>query len=164
MNDKSDDPTDRRVKYSDDFNLGFFRFISILCWVGFANFFLVEVRQLKAVGPADYLSDMWNYVDLFLNFFAAVFLFFMTEALFSHNASIASVITIRTWAAITCFIFWLKCFYWMRVFQSFAHFVTLITRTIEEIKTFSAMLLLIIFGFANFFLILNENSEANPKY
>lgn len=163
LDEITDDPKDNGVEYDEDFPLGLFRFISILCWVMFCLFFYVEVRQIWA-GPRNYFTDYWNYIDLFLHFFSVTFLFFMTEALFSQNSSIASVITLRTWAALTAFMFWLKCFYWMRVFESFAHFVTLITKTVIEIKTFAIMLLLCICAFSNFFFIINRNSQANPKY
>jgi len=54
---------------------------------------------------------------------------------------------------------WIKMFYWMRLFKSTAHFVTLIFETIYDIKVFLIMLFIILSGFTNFFYIINKNAE-----
>ena len=89
---------------------------------------------------------------------------FMISQSLLHEKSKIDIITIRTIGALTVFMFWIKCFYWMRVFQIFAHFITLITETIMGIRTFMFMLILSLCGFANLFFIINNNSQANPNY
>lgn len=86
----------------------------------------------------------------------------LTQSLFLETSTI-DIVTIRTIGGLTVFAFWMKCFYWMKVFQKFAHFVTLITETILGIKTFMFMLFLCICAFANLFFIINNNSFANPS-
>jgi hypothetical protein len=54
-------------------------------------------------------------------------------------------------------------FYWMRLFKSTAYFITLIFRTIADIKIFALMLVLIVLAFANFILILNQNVVNTDK-
>ena len=62
------------------------------------------------------------------------------------------------------FLFWIKNFFWMRIFSSYAHFITLITQTILDVKTFSVMLILIICSYANFFHVINLNTPANLNF
>ena len=66
--------------------------------------------------------------------------------------------------AIAMYLFWIKNFFWMRIFSSYAHFITLISQTIIDVKTFSVMLILIICAYANFFHVINLNTPANPNY
>ena len=62
-----------------------------------------------------------------------------------------------------CFFMWFKTFYWMRLFKRTAHFVTLITNTVNKLRVFALMFLLCIFAFANFFYILNNNTSFNKN-
>ena len=67
----------------------------------------------------------------------------------------------RAIGAVTMFLFWIKCFFWMRIFSAYAHFITLITQTISDAQTFLVMLVLIVCAYANFFHIINLNTPAN---
>ena len=58
---------------------------------------------------------------------------------------------------------WLKLFYWMRLFSSTAYYVNLICQTIADIKIFGILVLLVIFAFANFFMILNDNNPTDQE-
>ena len=70
----------------------------------------------------------------------------------------------RLMGGIACFNMWIKMFYWMRVFSKTAHFVTLIGKTISDIKVFILMLTIILIAFANFFYTINNNTYHNPTY
>lgn len=52
----------------------------------------------------------------------------------------------------------------MRIFSRTAHFVTLISRTVADIKVFCLMLSIILLAFANVYLTLNNNTTHNKTY
>ena len=51
-------------------------------------------------------------------------------------------------------------FYWMRLFEATAKYVSLIIATIADITFFMVMVIIIIITFASFFLIINENAKS----
>ena len=55
---------------------------------------------------------------------------------------------------------WDKMFYWMRLFEATAKYVSLIIATIADITFFMVMVIIIIITFASFFLIINENAKS----
>ena len=61
-------------------------------------------------------------------------------------------------------IMWVKLFYWMRLFKNTAHFITLISRTIYDVRIFMLMLLIILCSFANFFFLINENIQDGEDF
>lgn len=71
---------------------------------------------------------------------------------------------VRTIGGIGCFFLWTKVFYWMRLFKSTAHFLTLITRTIGDTKIFMLMLVIIQCAFANLFFVINNNTTSDDSY
>ena len=52
----------------------------------------------------------------------------------------------------------------MRLFETSAFFIRLIVETINDIGMFMGLMFLILFSFANFFLILNTNDNVGEKY
>ena len=52
----------------------------------------------------------------------------------------------------------------MRIFSGTAHFVTLIGKTLSDIKVFCLMLGIILFAFSNFFFTINNNTYHNDTY
>jgi len=52
----------------------------------------------------------------------------------------------------------------MRLFKNTAYFLTLISSTIYDVRIFSLMLMIIIFAFANFFYVLNDNVKGEEFY
>ena len=75
-----------------------------------------------------------------------------------------SVEMTRIIAAITVFLLWIKVFYWMRLFESTAYFINLISQTIADIKIFLYLVLIVVIAFANVFFILNNNTASNETY
>ena len=71
---------------------------------------------------------------------------------------------LRAASSVSCFCLWLKCFYWLTLFDSYAHFINLIGNTITDIQTFMIMLLLILFAFANFFFTMNKSTLDNKDH
>lgn len=71
--------------------------------------------------------------------------------------------TLRSIGAVACWLFWVKVFYWMRLYKKFAPYVTLIISVVKELEVFFVMLLIIGVSFGNAFYILNNNTSANPN-
>lgn len=64
---------------------------------------------------------------------------------------------ITTYASIAIFLMWVKLFYWMRLFESLAAFIRLISQTIYDTRGFSPMFIICIAMFANQTLLLDMN-------
>ena len=104
--------------------------------------------------------DYWNYIDgvgLLMNGFLMVMLNVncMTESNYwfhKHN--------VRMIGALGSFLLWVKLFYWMRLFQETAYFITLIRNVIQDIKVFMVMLIIMLIAFSSFFKILNKNTKG----
>lgn len=131
--------------------------ISIL-WL----FFLaLEIGQM-CMSRLAYLSDPWNWVDLTSLGLNLSFLIMINVDLFTNQQHF-SISWVRTCGALCCFVLWIKVFYWMRLFRTAAHFITLIRTTIYDIRVFSIMLLIIIIAFSNIFFVLNNNIKDRQK-
>lgn len=115
-----------------------------------------EVKQFKR-NKGEYFTDPWNIIDS-----TNILLNLLTIILLNINVWSDSIIInsdlVRAMGAVGCFVMWVKVFYWMRLFNGTAPFVTLIIATLRDIRVFMVMLFIIIAGFANFFYIMNLNS------
>jgi hypothetical protein len=80
-----------------------------------------------------------------------------------NEDQIISTFNIRIIGAVSCFLMWIKVFYWMRLFKYTAFLVTLITRTFKGLSIFFMLFFMCIVAFANFFYIINNNTMFN-KY
>ena len=125
-------------------------------WVFFIQ---IELNQgMQDIGQ--YLKDYWNYIDIGSAALNLVFMLFLIVDTVTVSATISTV-TIRTVGALAVFFMWIKLFYWLRLFRMTAHFITLISQTIWEIRVFTLMLFVVLGAFANFFFVLNNNTPAN---
>lgn len=108
---------------------------------------------------ASYFEDPWNYLDFATGLTSGIYLFNMIMA--STCGSIGEVTPnfFRAHGAIAAFLVGIKVFYWMRLFKNSAFFIRLIVETMNDIQIFMSLMLLILFSFANFFLILNINEN-----
>ena len=102
----------------------------------------------------EYFSDAWNcldFISISLNFT------FLSSATFCQVFEIwvISCEDFRLIGAYACFFMWCKMFYWMRLFESTAYYVTLIVQTISDCMTFMLMILIILLAFGNFFMVIN---------
>ena len=105
------------------------------------------------------MRDFWNWIDIASMVINGVFLIGMDVGLFSDEPNgMLTMENLRAFGAIAVFLLWIKTFYWMRLFKNLASFITLITQTLWDIRTFSIMVFLIICAFANFFYIINKNT------
>jgi len=74
-----------------------------------------------------------------------------------------SVCSLRAYFGFACFIMWIKVFYWMRLWESTAYYVKLITQTLSDVKLFLLLCLVIVFAFANLFFMLNIGTDSNNR-
>jgi hypothetical protein len=122
----------------------------------------IEMRSLKLSGFYWYFVDPWNVLDVLstcLNFAFTTML--MINIGFETNY--LSKFMLRSIGGVASFCMWIKVFYWMRLFAFTAHYVTLITETVKDVRTFFVMIIIIMTAFANFFYIVNFNTPANPE-
>ena len=58
---------------------------------------------------------------------------------------------------------WLKLFYWMNQFTSYAYYVRLLKATLSDIRIFFSIFIICLMMFGNALLILNEGRYADRK-
>jgi hypothetical protein len=129
--------------------------VSTLTSYFWVKFMIIECRQLYSEG-FDYFFDYWNWIDLTSATLNMIFLISVNLDVLS-NHQIVTIEWVRTIGAVACWMMWFKVFYWMRLFKKTAHFITLISTTIYDIRIFSIMLVIILIAFANFFFVINNN-------
>lgn len=66
-----------------------------------------------------------------------------------------NVLFLRKIAIITVILFWIKLFYWMRLFENTAGFIRMLQEIVKDCKPFMIMLFICIGMFANGFLLLD---------
>jgi hypothetical protein len=91
----------------------------------------LEGSSFISDGPKAYFSQAWNCIDfmsicLNLTFLTISALSQIKEAWIIDEAQLLSI------GAYATFFMWCKMFYWMRLFESTAYYVTLIVQTISD--------------------------------
>lgn len=114
----------------------------------FVKFALVELAQLLS-GPITYIKDFWNIMDAISLVSCA---FYILLSLTTQETPSLNVL-----GAFSCFLLWIKLFYWMRLFKAFSAFIRIITTIIADVQVFLVMLLMCLSAFANVLLILDDN-------
>ena len=105
-----------------------------------------------------YLLDPWNWVDI-IHLFMNSGLILMS--LYCYLMRIEIEDGVRTWAAIAAFMTWMKFFDWLRLFDSTAFFIRLMTKTIYSIRYFLPVMLIWYMAFSCAFWIIDLNKAAN---
>jgi hypothetical protein len=106
-----------------------------------------EVRQFSGIS---YFKDFWNWIDILALTNGICFLVTMIPEVILET-TIANKHFTGYQSGFTCFFLWIKLFYWMRLFKSTAYFVKLITQTINDIKLFSLMVMIVLTAFSSIF-------------
>ena len=127
--------------------------VSIFCSGYLLQYAYMESLEMKD-NTFDYLCDYWNFFDMCNLVTNGLFLWALNSSLLFDIRYEEH--WVRKIGGISCFFLWIKVFYWMRLFQSAAHFLNLITETVVEIKMFSIMLCIIMLAFGSFFFVLNK--------
>lgn len=111
----------------------------------FATYFLQnEVRQFVQA-PLDYLSSIWNYIDIIpaLGIYSLLIMNFFP---FISSELIAVV------KSITSFFMWIKFLYFMRVFKGTGYLIGMIFQVIADMRYFLLILCIALIAFGDSFL------------
>lgn len=108
---------------------------------------------------AGYFLEYTNMFDIFQYTLNAFIIFMFFYDYFAGNL-ILNNHNYKGAYAFACFLMWIKVYYMMRVFQDTAHFITLIQRIMSDIKTFTIMLFIVLFAFANFFYVIDKGDDS----
>jgi hypothetical protein len=122
-------------------------------------FVALEASSFISDGPRAYFSQTWNCIDFLsicLNFT------FLSISCLSQikEAWVIDEHNLLLIGAYATFFMWCKMFYWMRLFESTAFYVTLIVKTIADCMTFMLMILIVLLAFGSFFMVINQNMQG----
>ena len=109
----------------------------------------VEFVQARKSGLRNYLSDLWNWLDIFS--------IGMNTLILVLNETWVEFHMIRQLAIFAVLMMWLKLFYWMRLFEATASFIRMTKEIFVDIKAFMVMLIITVCTFANAFLIMDQS-------
>lgn len=121
--------------------------LSLLATVGWFNQAKSEFDQIRTL-KWEYFFDYWNVIDITTLIVSFAFLGMLNFSVITEISFFPNHI-MRQFGGLSCFLLWIKIFYWMRLFKSTAYFVTLITATINDIKLFMLIVSIIIIAYAN---------------
>lgn len=124
-------------------------------------FFSIEMRQFLK-GPIAYLTDYSNWLDMCSQFTSLSYFIVFQYSVFTDNLAV-QVSTFRVWGGLACMLLWIRMFQWMRLFKETAHFITLLSRVLADMKTFDVMWLIVMAAFGNFYYTLNNNSPMTNE-
>lgn len=127
-----------------------------------------EVVQLKYLGITGYINEPWNVFDMITILLNGTYLSQLIYIAFIHQNGISEQyrMLIRTEGAFAMFFMWTKCFYWAKLFDNPAYFVTQLYATMQAVTGFMQILIIVIFAFSNFFYIIQHNldPESEDRY
>lgn len=145
---------DDTVPFLDYFSIGLAGFLIL-----FSTYFLLnELKQLKD-GGLEYLSSIWNYLDLLQPIGVYLLIFLQTYKMTYPNQWMDPGY-IAVVQSTTTFLVWFKFFYFMRIFASTGYYIRMIVDVMNDMVAFLLILLVSIVAFADSFLALAmANSE-----
>jgi hypothetical protein len=65
------------------------------------------------------------------------------------------------WGGFACMLLWIRMFQWMRLFKETAHFITLLSQVLNDLKIFNIMWFIVMAAFGNFAYTLNNNTDKS---
>ena len=136
----------------------FFTRCIILLGTGYFAFF--EIKHMLRDG-FKYFLDIFNVID-FLTFGLNIFLTHATSA-YPIDEKKESRSTIRSLASLAVFLYWLKTFYWMRLFERLSFYVRLIRETLYDITAFLVLFVFILMTFGNTLIIIDGHRDGDKK-
>ena len=101
----------------------------LLIIVNMACFEVIEILQWRSAGFLEYFNDFWNILDQLS--------FVLNLVTLTLHAFDADVHTQKLVAAAAIFFMYSKLFYWMRLFDSLAAFIRMLTQIFIDIVPFS---------------------------
>ena len=108
-----------------------------------------EIAKMK-ISPREYFLSrrfVWNFLDLS----SSTLILTVGVIIFGDfKAGLAVLIMI----GLTCFLLWLKLFYYLRLFKPTSSFIRMIIEMFKDIRIFILIFFIGIFAFANFYYVL----------
>jgi len=90
---------------------------------------------------------VWNFLDLASSLLVITF----GIIVFGYFKAGKAALVI---AGLTCFLLWLKLFYYMRLFKPTSSFIRMIIEMFKDIRIFILIFIIAIFAFANFYYVI----------
>jgi hypothetical protein len=115
----------------------------------FATYFLSnELKQVLSDG-LDYLSSIWNYIDLIppIGIYIVVAMTLIGETV--------DEATTRTILSITTFFMWFKFLYFLRIFKNTGYLIRMIIEVCYDMRHFFLVLLITVIAFGHSFYIIS---------
>jgi len=121
-----------------------FKFIIITNLVSLEALEFLQVRQ---EGLVNYIMDMWNMFDqlAFVGIIITITLHMLGSDLHTQ----------KCFAAFSLFFLWIKLFYFMRIFDSTAAFIRMLSEIIKDCIPFAIFLAICVGAFANPLMLLD---------
>jgi hypothetical protein len=124
------------------------------------------VRQI-AQGPIDYLTSLWNYIDLIPPFGIYIYtvVMILNSQITTENTDM-KYISARTEGMITSlisFFMWIKFLYFLRIFENTGYLIRMITEVIVDMRHFFLVLLVTIAAFGDAFLKISMSNMNEDK-
>lgn len=143
--------------------------LSSYCCFMILQLISIEIFQIIEEGFS-YLKQFWNWLDMTSMTLNIMFFYYNAAAYIDRERGITQNHRqdIRTIGSVGMFLMWIKLFYWMKLFEGPAHFITQIHEVIISIGGFTQMFIIVLLAFSNLFVIIQLNTktegEAEPDY
>ncbi len=109
------------------------------------GFSFIELRQVFSA-PLDYFSSFWNWIDILSVFLNGAFIVCDIAHINPQEQ--------RMIGAASVLIFWLKFYYFLRLFKPTAMFIKMMTQIMSDIKSFGLFLILAFIAFNNTYFVM----------
>jgi len=116
---------------------------------------LIDEFSFINANPREYFLTrrfVWNFLDL-----SSSTLTIIVGIIILGDFRAGTAVLIM--AAITCFLLWIKLFYYMRIFKPTSSFIRMILEMFKDIRVFIFIFYIAILAFANFYYILDKGNE-----
>ena len=116
---------------------------------------LIDEFSFINANPREYFLTrrfVWNFLDL-----SSSTLTIIVGIIILGDFRAGTAVLIM--AAITCFLLWIKLFYYMRIFKPTSSFIRMILEMFKDIRVFIFIFYIAMLAFANFYYILDKGNE-----
>ena len=112
------------------------------------SFYLIaiEVVQLFKQGILNYMSSVWNYLDITPSILVCVYMYLEYRGDFDDLKDLFNVYR-GVMRGVLNLLVWLKLLYFLRLFKETGYLIRIIVQVIKDMKYFLLLLLLTIIAF-----------------
>lgn len=100
----------------------------------------------------EYLSSIWNYVDLIPPI--------LITAIVIQDALRLKYDFLHVLHAVACILMWFKFLYFLRIFKSTGYLIRMIIEVIFDMKVFFIVLVIVLCAFGDAFLSLSNGNSS----